>query len=125
MVELVQLGVLGLLLGPDTTDNEPVYPAFQDICESRTLALGKRRRCGPRASHTGQMDAALAGLIGTGIGAIAGFVGSAMTARHQSQVERERIRAARVDELTRAERRAVQDLVKLIATGTQHISWLA
>lgn len=71
------------------------------------------------------MDAALTGLIGTGIGAGAGIVGSAMTAWYQSRVERERTRAARADELTRAERQALQGLVKLIATGTQAISWLA
>jgi hypothetical protein len=71
------------------------------------------------------MDAALTGLIGTGIGAVAGILGSTMTERHQSRTERERTRAARADELTRAARQALLDLVQLIAAGTHAISWLA
>jgi hypothetical protein len=71
------------------------------------------------------MDAALAGLIGTGIGAIAGIVGSTLAARHQITIERERARAARMDELIKAERQALLDLTQLLATGTQAIAWLA
>lgn len=71
------------------------------------------------------MDAALAGLIGTGVGAVAGIVGSVSTERYKSRAERVRRREDRSDAHTRAERQALLDLVKLIATGTQAISWLA
>ncbi|MBK8468334.1 MAG: hypothetical protein WAR57_01050 [Candidatus Phosphoribacter sp.] len=71
------------------------------------------------------MDATVAGLIGTGIGAAAGILGSALTARHQRLLEYERMRSARVDELARAERQALLELLQLLATGTQAVAWLA
>jgi hypothetical protein len=71
------------------------------------------------------MDATVAGLVGTGIGAAAGIVGSALTARHQRLLERERLRSARIDELARAERQALLELLQLLATGTQAAAWLA
>lgn len=71
------------------------------------------------------MDAGLAGLIGTGVGAVAGIVGSATTELFKSRTEREKTLVARADERIRSERQALLDLVKLIATGTQAISWLA
>lgn len=71
------------------------------------------------------MDATLAGLVGTAIGAIAGIAGSAITARHQRLLERERVRSARMDELIRSERQALLELTQLLAVGTQAIAWLA
>ncbi|MBC9821038.1 hypothetical protein [Terrabacter sp. MAHUQ-38] len=70
------------------------------------------------------MDAALAGLLGTAIGAVAGIAGSLLSSRHQMRLERERIDAARHDELTRAARQSLLDLVQLVATGTQAIAWV-
>lgn len=70
------------------------------------------------------MDAALAGLLGTAIGAVTGIVGSLLSSRHQVRLERERIDAAREDELTRAARQSLLDLVQLVATGTQAIAWV-
>ncbi len=71
------------------------------------------------------MDATVAGLLGTGIGAAAGIVGAALTSRHQRLLEVERLRAARFDELARAERQALLELLQLLAVGTQALSWLA
>jgi hypothetical protein len=71
------------------------------------------------------MDATVAGLVGTGVGAAAGIVGSALTARHQRLLEYERMRSARMDELARAERQALLELLQLLATGTQAVAWLA
>jgi hypothetical protein len=71
------------------------------------------------------MDATLAGLVGTAIGAIAGIAGSALTARHQRLLERDRVRSARMDELIKAERQALLELTQLLAIGTQAIAWLA
>lgn len=70
-------------------------------------------------------DAALAGLIGAGIGAITGVASSSLAAWHQTRLERERARAARADELSRAERDAMLDLMRLLATATHAIEWLA
>lgn len=75
--------------------------------------------------HTVKMDATVAGLIGTGIGAAAGIAGSALTARHQRLLEYERMRSARLDELARAERQALLELLQLLAIGTQAVAWLA
>lgn len=75
--------------------------------------------------HTEAMDATSAGLLGTAIGAVAGLAGSALTAWHQRSTERERLRAARTDEMVKAERQALLDLMKLLASGTQAIAWLA
>ena len=71
------------------------------------------------------MDAAVAGLLGTGIGAFAGLMGSILTGRQQDRAERERRRDARLDELLKAERQALLHLTELVATGTQAILWLA
>jgi hypothetical protein len=70
------------------------------------------------------VDAALAGLLGTAIGAVAGIVGSLIASGHQVRIERERVAAARRDELTRAARQSLLDLVQLVATGTQAIAWV-
>ena len=75
--------------------------------------------------HTVNMDATVAGLIGTAIGAAAGIAGSALTAHHQRLLEYERMRSARMDELARAERQALLDLLQLLAIGTQAVAWLA
>lgn len=70
------------------------------------------------------MDAALAGLLGTAVGAVAGIVGSLLAGRHQLRIERERAQAARHDELSRAARQSLLDLVQVVATGTQAIAWV-
>jgi hypothetical protein len=70
------------------------------------------------------VDAALAGLLGTAIGAVAGIVGSLIASGHQVRIERERVAAARYDELNREARQSLLDLVQLVATGTQAIAWV-
>lgn len=82
-------------------------------------------RMGRVHEDTVSMDATLAGLVGTAIGAVAGIAGSALTAHHQRQLERDRARSARMDELIKAERQALLELTQLLATGTQAIAWLA
>ena len=74
--------------------------------------------------QTGRMDAALAGLLGTAVGAVAGIVGSLLSSRHQVRLERERVDAARHDEVARAARQSLLDLVQVVATGTQAIAWV-
>jgi hypothetical protein len=71
------------------------------------------------------MHAALAGLLGTAIGAFAGVIGSLLTARQQDRAERTRLQAARLDELVQAERQALLHLTELLAAGTHEIAWLA
>jgi hypothetical protein len=71
------------------------------------------------------MDAAVAGLIGAAIGALAGVIGSTLTAWQQNRAERERRQAARLDEFLKAERQALLNLAELVATGTQAMLWLA
>jgi hypothetical protein len=71
------------------------------------------------------MDAALAGLLGTAIGAFAGVIGSLLAARQQNRAEQTRLRAGRLDELVKAERQALLHLTELLATGTHEIAWLA
>lgn len=71
------------------------------------------------------MDAAVAGLLGTAIGAFAGVIGSLLTSRQQYRTEQARLRAARSDELVKAERQALLHLTEVQATGTHAVSLLA
>lgn len=70
------------------------------------------------------MDAAIAGLIGAGLGAVASTTASMIATLQQTRSERERTRAARADEALRTEREALVQLCELLATGTQAIAWL-
>ena len=72
-----------------------------------------------------RVDAAVAGLIGTAIGALAGVIGSLVTGRQQYRAERARLRAGRLDELVKAERQALLHLTELQAAGAHEINWLA
>jgi hypothetical protein len=71
------------------------------------------------------MDAAVAGLLGAAIGALAGVIGSVLTAWQQNRMERERRQAAQRDESLKVQRQALLHLTELIATGTQAILWLS
>jgi hypothetical protein len=71
------------------------------------------------------VDAALARLIGTAIGAQAGLTASLVSARQHMRSEREKLQAARMDELVKADRQALLHLTQLHAAGTQAISWLS
>lgn len=70
------------------------------------------------------MDAAIAGLIGAGLGAVASTTASMLASVQQTRTERERARAARADEAMRLEREALVQLCELLATGTQAVAWL-
>jgi hypothetical protein len=70
------------------------------------------------------VDAALAGLAGTAVGALAGLVGSGLTAWYQLRAERQRAANARHDEMVKAGRQALVQLTQLLTTGTYAIAWL-
>jgi len=69
------------------------------------------------------MDATIASLIGTAIGALAGLAGGFFTARQQSKLEEQKRLRAKEDEYEKEVRLAVADLTKKLAAGTQAISW--
>lgn len=71
------------------------------------------------------MDAALVGLIGVATGSVVGLLGTAVTARQQRRLEHDRLEAARRAEAIQVERTALLELVRLLATGTQAVAWLA
>jgi hypothetical protein len=71
------------------------------------------------------MDAAVAGLLGAAIGALAGVIGSTLTAWQQNRAERERRRAAQLDEFVKAQRQALLHLGELVAAGSQAMLWVA
>jgi hypothetical protein len=70
------------------------------------------------------MDAALAGLLGTAVGAAAGIVGTALTVRHQRLLEAERARVAHEGELLRLEREALLDLADRFAAALNTVLYL-
>jgi hypothetical protein len=70
------------------------------------------------------MDAALAGLLGTAVGAAAGIVGTALSVRHQRLLEAERARTAQEGELLRLEREALLDLAKRFAAALNTVLYL-
>jgi hypothetical protein len=53
------------------------------------------------------IDAAVAGLLGAAIGALAGVIGSVLTAWQQNRTERERRRAAQRDESLKTQRQTL------------------
>jgi hypothetical protein len=71
------------------------------------------------------MDAAVAGLLGAAIGALAGVVGATLTTWQQNRAERERRRAAQLDEFVKAQRQALLHLAELVAIGSQAMLWAA
>ena len=71
------------------------------------------------------MDAALAGLLGTAVGAIAGVAGGLMTGRQQRQAEVHRWRAARLDETRREKLRQLQVLTSVLAKAAHEVTFMA
>jgi hypothetical protein len=72
-----------------------------------------------------RMDAAVAGLLGAAIGALAGVIGATLTAWQQNRAERERRRAAQLDEFVKTQRQALLHLGELVAIGSQAMLWAA
>jgi hypothetical protein len=72
-----------------------------------------------------RMDAAVAGLLGAFVGALAGVIGAALTAWQQNRAERERRRAAQLDEFVKSQRQALLHLGELVAIGSQAMLWAA
>jgi len=70
------------------------------------------------------MDATMASLIGTAIGALSGLAGGYLAGRRQSQLEYEKWRREREDNLEKDIRSAVAELTKKLAAGIQAIGWL-
>jgi len=70
------------------------------------------------------MDAALAGLLGASIGAIAGILGGFIAGWQQRKVEVLRWKQERADELRKEERPSLLELTSLLAEGSQAMAWL-
>jgi hypothetical protein len=71
------------------------------------------------------MDAALAGLLGTAVGAVVGLLGSVIRGWQEERADHRRAQHARTDEVTKQQRQSLLELVRLIATGVQAVSWVA
>ena len=71
------------------------------------------------------MDAATAGLLGVLAGGVFGLLGAALTSWSQGRSEEARWRRARHDDLDRAHREAIQNLVRIATRATQRMHWLA
>jgi hypothetical protein len=71
------------------------------------------------------MDAAVVGLIGGFVGAIAGLLGALIAGWQQRLAEAQRWRQGRADEIWKEERRSLLELTTLIATASQAMAWLA
>ena len=71
------------------------------------------------------MDAALAGLLGTSVGAATGLIGGVLTASHQRKAEMQRWKQARADELWKDERGALQALTALLAKGAHEVTFVS
>jgi hypothetical protein len=71
------------------------------------------------------MDAALAGLLGTSVGAVAGVLGGFVTGRQQQKNELMRWRQQRDDDVWKEERRSLLELTNLLAEASQAVVWLA
>jgi hypothetical protein len=71
------------------------------------------------------MDATVASLLGTSIGALAGLLGGFAAGVQQRSAERERWRQSRRDAVADSEREALLEVTALLAEGTQAASWLA
>ena len=70
------------------------------------------------------MDATLASLIGTAIGAVSGLAGGYLAGRQQSHLEHEKWRRTREDNLEKDIRSAVAELTRKLAAGIHAIGWL-
>lgn len=69
------------------------------------------------------MDATIASLIGTAIGALVGLAGGFLTSRQQTRLEYLKWVRTKEDEYEKEVRLAVAKLTKKLAAGTQAISW--
>jgi hypothetical protein len=71
------------------------------------------------------MDAALAGLLGASVGAIAGILGGLVAGWQQRKSDALRWQQARADDLRREERRSLLELTSLLAEASQAAAWLS
>jgi gas vesicle protein len=71
------------------------------------------------------MDAAVVGLIGGFVGAVAGLLGALIAGWQQRLAEAQRWRQGRADEIWKEERQSLLELTTLIATASQAMAWLA
>lgn len=78
----------------------------------------------PAAKLVG-MNAALAGLLGASIGAIAGIFGGFVAGWQQRKADALRWEQARADELRREERRSLLELTSVLAEGSQAAAWFS
>jgi len=70
------------------------------------------------------MDAAVAGLIGAAIGAVAGFTGTVLTAVLQFRLEQRKWLRAREDLTIKELRVAIAELTKTMASAMHSMTWL-
>jgi gas vesicle protein len=70
------------------------------------------------------MDAALAGLIGASIGAIASLLGGLISGWQQRKGDAQRWYRERATEVWKEERRSLLELTTLLAEGAHAVSWL-
>lgn len=105
-----QLPAGGEVTGP-ATRREP--PHFSRPVE--TQGSNARMKC---------MDAALAGLLGTAVGAIAGVAGGFVTGWQQRRGDAARWRQQRADEVWKDGRRSLLELTNHLAEGSQAAVWL-
>ena len=70
------------------------------------------------------MDATLASLIGTTIGALSGIVGGFFASRYQSKIEKEKWVREQKEQTNKNVRIAVNEFAKKIAEGIHVICWL-
>jgi hypothetical protein len=71
------------------------------------------------------VDAALAGLLGTAVGAVAGLAGGVLTGWQQRRAELQRWRAARLDESRQEKLRELQLLTTVMAKAAHEITFMA
>ena len=71
------------------------------------------------------MDAALASLLGTVVGSVAGLGAAVLGSWQQQRQEQQQWRRRRAEEVQQLDRRALTDLATLLATACQTMAWLS